>query len=246
MPSIFKRAIAVTRTRLEAARERRGLPVPVGSVDFGSLQRTEPISRMFGLDRGVPIDRYYMERFLRQSSSAIHGHVLEIAERTYTERFGGSRVTKSDVLHLTGESPATTIVADLTSATSIGDDTFDCIVLTQTLQFIFDIQAAISELHRILKPGGCVLATATGISQISRYDADRWGDYWRLTDQSARRLFERYFRSEDVHVTTYGNVLAATSFLEGLATSELSRAELDVQDDDYQLVIGIKAVKACR
>src|SRR5665647_2222356 len=214
MPSIFKRAIAVTRTRLEAARERRGLPVPVGSVDFGSLQRTEPISRMFGLDRGVPIDRYYMERFLRQSSSAIHGHVLEIAERTYTERFGGSRVTKSDVLHLTGESPATTI----------GDDTFDCIVLTQTLQFIFDIQAAISELHRILKPGGGVLATATGISQISRYDADRWGDYWRLTDQSARRLFERHFRPENVDVTTYGNVLAATSFLEGLATSELSRA----------------------
>ena len=119
-------------------------------------------------------------------------------------------------------------------------------MLTQTLQFIFDIQAAISELHRILKPGGYVLATTTGISQISRYDADRWGDYWRLTEQSARRLFERHFRPEDVHVTTYGNVLAATSFLEGLATSELSRAELDVQDDDYQLVIGIKAVKACR
>jgi len=244
--SILRRAIAVARTRINNARRHASLPVPVGSVDFGQLRATEPVSRVFGLDRGEPIDRYYIEGFLRDNSSAIRGHVLEIADGTYTRRFGGARVTESDVLHLTGESPATTIVADLTDAAGIGHDTFDCIILTQTLQFIFDLQAAVAELHRILKPGGCVLATATGISQISRYDADRWGDYWRLTDESARRLFERDFHPEDVSVTTFGNVLAATSFLEGLATSELSRAELDVRDDDYQLVIGITAVKACR
>lgn len=246
MPSIFRRAIAVTRTRLDAARRRRELTVPVGSVDFGDLRRTEPISDQFGLDRGLPIDRHYIEAFLRQNAGSIRGHVLEVAERTYTERFGGARVTGSDVLHLTGESPATTVVADLTDATGLSDETYDCVVLTQTLQFIFDMDAAISELHRILKPGGCVLATATGISQVSRYDDERWGDYWRLTGRSARRLFERHFRPDDVEMTTYGNVLAATSFLEGLATSELTAAELDVHDDDYPLLIGVKAVKACR
>jgi len=244
MPSIFKRAIAVMRTRLDAARSRRALPVPVGSVDLGGLRRTEPVSRTFGLDRGTPIDRYYIEGFLRENSSWIRGRVLEVAERTYTQRFGGAKVSQSDVLHLTGESPETTIVADLTDAREIPDDSFDCIVLTQTLQFIFDIQTAVDELHRILKPGGCVLATATGISQISRYDAERWGDYWRLTDQSARRLFESRFAPAEIHVSTYGNVLAATAFLEGLATSELSHAELDVHDDDYQVIVAIRSVKS--
>lgn len=244
MPSIFLRVLAVARARLGVARRRRNLPVPLGTVDFGSLRRAEPISRVFGLDRGTPIDRYYVERFLGENSALIKGHVLEIADGTYTKRFGGAAVVRSDVLHLTGESSQATIVGDLTDIPQIADNTFDCIILTQTLQFIFDVHLAVSEVHRILKPGGCVLATATGISQISRYDADRWGDYWRFTAQSARKVFESAFEPGSIDLRTYGNVLAATAFLEGLAASELSRAELDTLDADYQVVIALRATKA--
>jgi SAM-dependent methyltransferase len=243
MPSIFRRAIAVTRTRLEAARARRSLPVPVGGVDFGGLRRTEPVSRVFGLDRGTPIDRYYIEGFLEENAGRIRGRVLEIGDRTYTERFGGTSVTRSDVLHLTGDSPQATIVADLTHAPEIPDDSFDCIILTQTLHFTYSMEAEVSELHRILRPGGCVLCTVPGISQISRFDMERWGDYWRLTSLSARELFETAFTAGEVHVETRGNVLAATAFLHGLAVSELTTAELDVHDDDYQLIVAIRAVK---
>ena len=243
MPSIFRRAIAVTRTRLAAARERRSPPVPVGSIDFGDLRRTEPASRVFGLDRGTPIDRYYVEGFLEANAKRVRGRVLEIGDRTYTEQFGGKAVARSDVLHLTGDSPEATIVADLTHAPEIPDDIFDCIILTQTLHFTYSMEAEVSELHRILKPGGCVLCTVPGISQISRFDMERWGDYWRLTSLSARELFETAFAAEQVHVETHGNVLAATAFLHGLAVSELSNVELDVHDDDYQLIVAIRAVK---
>lgn len=246
MEPLVRRAIAATKRRFRVTQSRSDRPKGLAKVELGDFNRVRPISSVFGLDRGEPIDRYYIERFLAGHREAIAGHCLEIADRTYTERFGGARVTKSDVLHLTGDSPDATIVGDLTSASCIAVDTFDCIVLTQTLQFIFDIQAAISELHRILKPGGCVLATVPGISQISRYDADRWGDYWRVTDQSAQALFETRFPAQCVDVTTYGNVLSATAFLEGLAVCELSQADLDVQDPDYQVLIGVKAVKARR
>jgi len=216
----------------------------VGTVDFGDLRRTSPISDVFGFDRGVPVDRHYIESFLADNSSAILGRVLEIGDDTYTRRFGGERVTQADILHVTGDSPAATIIADLTDAPQIPTDSFDCIILTQTLHFTYRMEAEVAELQRILRPGGVVLCTVPGISQISRFDMDRWGDYWRLTDRSARELFETAFQADQVEVSTYGNVLAATALLHGLALSELSEHELDVHDRDYQVIVAVRATKA--
>jgi ubiquinone/menaquinone biosynthesis C-methylase UbiE len=66
-------------------------------------------------------------------------------------------VTQPDVLNYVEGNPKATIVADLTNAPHIPDNTFDCIIITQTLQMIFEIEVH-AELHRILKPGGVVLA----------------------------------------------------------------------------------------
>src|SRR5690242_583275 len=69
-------------------------------VDLGNLRSTEPISEVSGYDRGLPIDRYYIERFLNQNADLISGAVLEIGDDAYTRRFGGSRVTRSDVMNI--------------------------------------------------------------------------------------------------------------------------------------------------
>lgn len=214
-----------------------------GAVDFGDLRRVEPVSRVFGFDRGVPVDRHYIESFLSAHEPRIAGRVLEIADDTYTKRFGGSRVTRSDVLHATGEGEGATIVADLTHAPQIPDASFDCIIITQTLQFTYHMERMVAEMHRILAPGGTVLCTVPGISQISRFDMDRWGDYWRLTTLSARTLFETAFEPAEVDVRAYGNVLAATALLHGLAQGELTPAELDARDDDYQVIVAVAATK---
>jgi SAM-dependent methyltransferase len=212
-------------------------------VRFGHLRRLAPISRAFGKDRGLPIDRYYIEQFLSDQVADIRGHVLEIGYDTYTKTFGGDRVTKSDVLHVIDGNPKATIVADLTHANHISSDTFDCIILTQTLQFIYDVEAAVKTLYRILKPGGILLATFGGISQISRWDMDRWGHYWNFTTLSAQRLFEESFPAAKVKVQGYGNVLAAIALLEGLATQELRQEELCYHDPDYQVLIAVRAEK---
>src|ERR1041384_1893415 len=70
---------------------------PVGKVGFGSLRRTTPISGEFGLDRGEPVDRYYVEKFLERHAEDIRGRVLEIGDDRYTKKFGASRVIGSDV-----------------------------------------------------------------------------------------------------------------------------------------------------
>jgi glycosyltransferase involved in cell wall biosynthesis len=215
---------------------------PVGSVRFGSLRRLTPISRAFGFDRGLPIDRYYVEGFLSRYAHDIRGRVLEIGDDSYTRTFGSSRVTTRDVLHVVEGNPRATIVADLTCAAHIPSDIFDCVILPQTLQLIYDVRAALKTLYRVLKPGGVVLATFPGISQISD---DEWGGYWcwGFTTLSARRLFEEAFPAANVQVEAYGNVLAATAFLQGLATEELRREELDHEDADYEMLITVRAVK---
>jgi SAM-dependent methyltransferase len=243
MASALHRAASALLGRLRASSARRNLEPRIGEVDWGDMRRTEPISRVFGFDRGVPVDRHYIEAFLGAHASAIRGRVLEIGDRTYTERFGGSAVEVSDVLHVSGDAPEATIVADLTHAPEIADGTFDCIIITQTLQFTYAMESTVSELHRILKPGGVVLCTVPGISQISRYDMDRWGDYWRLTSKSARELFETAFETDAIEVATYGNVLAAVALLHGVSVAELTADELDVHDDDYQVIVAVAATK---
>jgi len=239
---------ALGRRLLSLATRRKILRLtrwpPVGRVRFGNLRRLRPISRDWGGDRGRPIDRFYIERFLAQNGPDIQGRVLEIADNNYTRAFGGARVTQSDVLHVADQEPPVTIMGDLTAADHIATGSFDCVILTQTLQTIYDVGAAISTVERILKPRGVVLATVPGISKISRYDMDHWGYYWSFTSASARRLFAGVFPEANVQVEAYGNVLTSIAFLHGLAVEELKPHELEAKDPDFEMLITIRAVKA--
>ena len=225
---------------------------PVGFVRFGSLRRVEPVSRSLGFDRGTPIDRYYIEDFLRRQGGEggdIRGHVLEVGDDSYTRRFGstgtetGTRggVEHVDILHVDSTNPRASIVGDLAKLDI--EERFDCIICTQTLLLIYDVRGAVRNLARMLKPGGVVLATVPGISQICRAEADMWGDYWRFTTLSARRMFEEAFPPENVNVEAYGNVLSAISFLHGLSAGDLKPNELDVRDRDYEVLIAVRAQK---
>lgn len=217
-----------------------GVAIRRRAVRPRALLRDKPVSRKFGLDRGTPVDRTWIESFLSDEAARIRGSVLEIGDPGYTRRFG-TAVTESHVLHATGEAPGTTIVGDLSTGEGVPDAAFDCIVLTQTLPFVFDVAGAVSTCRRALRPGGSMLATLPGISQISRYDMDRWGDFWRFTDLSARRLFEAEFESANVTVRTHGCVGSACAFLHGLAAEELDAELLAAVDPDYQVLITVVA-----
>jgi glycosyltransferase involved in cell wall biosynthesis len=248
--ALAKRAVRyAVRWLPEPARDRlrrrwRGASYvpPVGRVDFGDLRRTRPISSEWGLDRGYPVDRYYIDGFLARHAKDIQGHVLEIGDDRYTRKFGGLNVTSSDVLNVEAGHPQTTLVADLARPADVPEGCFDCVIVTQTLQLIADLPSCIRTLHRALRPGGVVLATLPGISQTHFAD---WGAHWRwsFTGLSARTLFETAFAPAEILVETRGNVLAATAFLQGLASRDLQPEELDHFDRDYQVSILVRARK---
>jgi peptidoglycan/xylan/chitin deacetylase (PgdA/CDA1 family)/SAM-dependent methyltransferase len=202
-----------------------------------------PVSRRWGLERGTPLDRHYIERFLSRHRRDIRGRVLEIGDARYTRRFGADRVTRSDVLNALEGNPATTILADLADGRDIPSDTFDAAIVTQTLQYVYDARAAIRTLHRILRPGGVILVTVPGITPLGDVEwGDRW--YWSFTDRSIRLLFEEAFGGEVLTVESHGNVLAAASFLYGLTAEDLTSEELEVHDPAYPVTIAVRAVKA--
>ena len=216
----------------------------MGSVGFGDLYRVTPISPIFGIDRGFPIERYYIEKFLEENSGDIKGRCLEMGDAFYINKFGGNRVNKIDILHYVEGNPDATIVADLTCADNIPSDTFDCIILTQTLQMIYDMKAALRHLHRIIKPGGVLLMTSHGISKIGRrLGRDDWGEYWHITTQSAEKLFKETFPGADITVGSYGNVLSAMCALHGIVSDEIHKKELDYLDPDFEVIVTVRAVK---
>jgi hypothetical protein len=204
----------------------------------------EPVSRTFGFERGKPVDRWYIERFRAEHSADVHGRVLEVAESTYTSWYGGQDVTTSDVLYAAEGNPDATVIGDLTTGAGIPEAAYDCFICTQTLQVIYDIRAAVAGTRRLLAPGGVVLATLPGISQISREDNRDWGDWWRFTARSAQRLFADVYGEEHVQVGQHGNVHAAAAFLYGLAAEDLDPSALEPVDPDFHLVMTVRARRA--
>jgi len=210
--------------------------------NWHNLRTLKPISRVFGFDRGTPIDRFYIEDFLRKNQNYITGIVCEIAEDTYSKKFGYN-VEKIEILSYTPDNEKATIIGDLTNINTLPESKIDCFICTQTLNFIYDFKSAIRGIHYILKKGGVALVTVAGISQISRYDYIRWGDYWRFTDLSMKKAFSEVFGEENVYIETYGNVLTAVAFLHGISAEELTKDELLYKDPDYQLLICVRAFK---
>ena len=234
----------ITRqTRRSLARWARSLTrrPRVGHVDFGDLRRLTPISSDWGFDRGTPVDRFYIDRFMLSCAEDVRGRVLEIANPEMTLRYGGSRVSRSDVLHPVAAPPPVTLVGDLATGDGLPVGAFDCAIVTQTLLLVYDVHAAVRTLARILAPGGVALVTIPGITKISREDMDAWGQYWSFTSASTRRMFEEAFGPDSVRVEAFGNVLAATAFLHGIAAEELTEEELLHRDRDFETLIAVRA-----
>lgn len=195
----------------------------------------EPYNRDFGYSRGTVIDRYYIEKWLYENRKYIQGTVLEIAEDTYTRKFGGENVRECIMLHVEyDKSPFTK--GNFETGEGISENKVDCMIITQTISCTFDINAVMHNMYKMLKKNGVCLVTTGGIAQISRYDMERWGDYWRFTDKSIRKIAEKVgFKIEKMNV--YGNVKAASALLYGLAAEELTTEELDYFDSDYPVSI---------
>jgi hypothetical protein len=220
-----------------ARRHGRAYTTPVGWLDFGTFRRLSPLSRSWGYDRGGPIDRYYIERFLFRHESDVRGRVLEVGDDRYTVGIGGDRVSTSAILDVDPDNERATVTADLGTAGSLSKGVYDCVIVTQTLQLIFDVRTALDQIVGALAPGGTALITVPGISPIEPLATGaRW--YWAFTELSLTELLRPLVEPGGaLSVETHGNVLSAASFLYGVSAKELTTLELDHVDPAYPVTI---------
>ncbi len=211
------------------------------------LKGAQSVSTQFGYDRGQPLDRYYIERFLSDHSPSICGRVLEIKNSHYTKRFGGDRVSQSDVLHPDAAWPEATLHGNLTDPSAFEANQFDCVILTQTLHLIYNMRAVLKTVEKILKPGGILLATAPCISKIYQLNEPPHlkldQDSWRMTKWSFGKVLSEFFPEEQVHVSAAGNLVVNAAFLYGLAAEDLPSAILHQSDSDNEMILLATAVK---
>lgn len=204
--------------------------------------KTVPVDAYFGRKRGEPVDRYYIEKFLGEHKQFIRGKCLEIAENTYTMQFGEGRVTDSMMLHVEGWGE-NVVKGNLETGEGIVEDTFDTMIITQTLMFIYDVESAVRHIFSGLTKGGSALITVSGISQIARYDDDNWGMFHSFYLSGLKRIFYSVFGEENVEIVHYGNVKTAMAFLYGAVQEELSEMDFNAKDMDYPVIYGIYARK---
>jgi glycosyltransferase involved in cell wall biosynthesis/SAM-dependent methyltransferase len=235
MPSFGKRWLHKTGLY------KSGLPM-AGTVNAGDFNSLVPFSTQFGYDRGGPVDRYYIENFLKKEADHIKGRCLEIGDNEYSLLYGGTKLTQSDILHIDKTNTKATFIGDLSNAPQLPDNAFDSIVLTQTLHLIYDFKGALATCYRILKPGGVLLLTSPGITPI---DHGEWKKtwFWSFTDKALIKLTEETFPGSSIEVKTFGNVHVASAFLYGMGVTEILVEKLDYSDPHFQVIITVKAIK---
>ena len=201
-------------------------------------EKIEPFSWRWGLDRGLPVHRYYLERFLAEHSADIRGAVLEFQDPQYSPRFAGGPIDQLDILHIDASNPLATLVGDLTQTNDLPSDRFDCIVCTHVLHVIPEAGRAVGELERMLRPGGVLLVVVPAVSMVGE------AEFWRYTQEGLAYLLTRSFSDAHVQVRGYGNSLTAAAEIRGLVASEFEPWELDQHDPRFPVQVCGRAMKA--
>jgi hypothetical protein len=210
----------------------RGYPLP----RWGNLRRTVPFSAIYGFERGTPIDRHYLHAFLSAHRDLIAGDVLEVQTTTYTNRFGHG-VRRSDSFDIVPEFSPTHLCDFSHCEEVIPSASYDCLLLPNTLPHFRELDLALTQARRIVRPGGVILASAAGLLPLT-------GDvpeFSRLTPDGWRHRLAFAWPDATVEVSGHGNCLTAIAAQLGLALEELTPSELDVNDPRYPVLSTIVA-----
>ena len=237
-PAATMRSAAVTRARQLAGSRLtvkvRCLLRGYGLPRWGNLRRTTPFSATYGFERGTPIDRYYLDQFLSAHRDRITGDVLEVQTSGYTVRFGGG-VTRADTFDIVPLFHPTYLCDFAHCEDVIPSHAYDCLLLPNTLPHLRELDRALTQAARIVRPGGTILASAAGLLPLTG-DVP---DYWRLSPDGWRDRLATAWPDGQISVSQHGNCLSAAAAMMGLAVEELTEAELDVQDPRYPVLTTI-------
>lgn len=230
--SVYDQLPKSVQSALVRGLDRPELHRSVRRPRWGNLRRPRPFSDRFGFDRGTPVDRHFIELFVDACRSDVRGRVLEVRDSTYARRVGGA--VSIDILDVDPRNDTATVIADLSEPGSLPASAFDCAIVTQTLQYVKNPIIAVGNLHRCLAPGGVLLVSVPSIAKIDHHAVDT--DRWRMLPNGLHDVLTTAFDVQDVEISSFGNLVAATAFLYGMAVEELRPADLSAVDPLFPML----------
>jgi SAM-dependent methyltransferase len=222
----------------------RRLKRTVGAVLFKSyiwhhrllhFLRVLPFSRTFGMERGTPVGRSYVNHFLQANADQVRGKCLEFGNDRYRSCF-----PRSTSYHVTDvvERPGVDYVCDIHSPHCLPKDHFDAVICTQVFEHLAYPEIAARSLFQILAPDGILLLTAPFINPVHYVPTD----FRRFTPECLEMMLQD--AGFDVEILDFGgNSLVSTGILLGMVQEDFSRRELQKKDPVYPLNVLIRARK---
>lgn len=210
--------------------------MPRTRVNFGDFNRRSPFCSRWGATRGGAIDRYYIDRFIKENLRGTRGRYLECGGRVYRQFIPDEGLLTYDVIDSNPQALGVTIFSDLQNFRDTIPYRFDFIICTQVLQYVEAPARAIDELHHVLNPGGTLLLSVPFIEK----DFAEMSDRWRFSRRSVAELLGSFC---SVHVESRGNLFSSLSYLAGLGLDDVECNDLDGSDDAFYQVVVATAVK---
>lgn len=194
-----------------------------------------PYSRNFGIGRGSPIGRYYVEKFLREHADSITGRCLEFGEPRYKSYF--PKATKYEITDVVPR-PGVDYICDIHEPQGLPKNYFDAVICTQVFEHLAYPEKAAKSLFEVMAPGGVLLLTAPFINPVHYVPTD----FRRFTPECLDMIIKDAGFHMEV-VSFGGNSLVGTGSLLGMVQEDFSIAELEMKDPIYPYNILIKARK---
>ncbi len=134
--------------------------------------------------------RWYLDAFARQAAAAVpsQGLVLDAGagEGPYRHHFGHTQYESADFQKVPSKVYGSTdYVCDL-SAIPVEADRYDLVLLSQVLEHLPEPTTVLTELHRVLKPGGMLWAS----TPLFYEEHEAPYDFYRYTQYGLRYLLE--------------------------------------------------------
>lgn len=132
--------------------------------------------------------RIHLERWVAQAASSVPANSLVLdagsGDSPYAKLFEAHRYESADFAQLDKPyAPDLTYVCDLAHL-PVEDERFDLVVMTQVLEHVPDPLSVLSEMHRVLKPGGELWYSAP----LFYEEHEQPFDFYRYTQFAHRHL----------------------------------------------------------
>jgi SAM-dependent methyltransferase len=217
--------------------ENIGLLSPAkGSIDWGDFKKTVPICQAFGLTRGTPVDRYYLDKFIQEIQTQIAGNILEVGGTPKDKDFYQVNPGTSYRILNIEAGPGVDIVGDVHDASLIAPESLDSVIIFNVLEHCYAPWIAVENIYKWLKPGGKCFAMVPSAVRVHATPVD----YWRPLPDAFSWVFKNYTQQK---LYVYGNPITVIASYHGIAVEELTKAELDAFHPDYPVATCIVAEK---